>query len=118
MKWLILATVLTGLLAAGFTAMKKAALPGRGEEEVLVVLTVRGHREDVELRVRELVCAARRIRGASIILADFGADGETAEICSRLCGEFANVELIEGAFLENRVREKKSATKIPDQYTD
>ena len=36
MKWLILATVLTGLLAAGFTAMKKAALPGRGEEEVAI----------------------------------------------------------------------------------
>lgn len=106
MKWVFLVMVLAGLFAAAVRTVKKAVLPDDGEEEILVVLPVREHREDVELRVRGLVCACRRIRGASVILADFGADGETAEICRRLCEEFANVELMDGNHLEDRARGK------------
>ena len=68
---------------------------GKGEG-VFIVLPVAGHTEDIEIRVRSLICGSRSLRGAAILLADFGADGETAEICRRLCEEFEKVEWIDG----------------------
>ncbi len=78
--------------------------PGERGEGAFLVLPVSGHVEDIELRVRMLVNAGRKLRGASIVLADFGADRETEEICRRLCREFGTVKLLDGNRLAERIK--------------
>lgn len=68
-----------------------------------IVLPLSGHMESVELQVRGLVSSSRGIRGAVVLLADFGADAETAEIAQRLCRDFAVVDYVKGADLTVRV---------------
>ena len=105
-EWLILALVLLFLCAAMIIAAVKALqCPTEGAERSCIVLPVSGHEEDIELRVRSLVSRTRRLRGAAIILADFGADSETAEIARRLCREFGTVECLSPEELAERLKE-------------
>ena len=101
------------LLVSAVVTIAKAVLPsGKTQDSAFVVLPVSGHVEDIELRVRELVRGSRGLRGAAIILADFGADGETAEICRRLCREFDTVRWIAGTALEKTIIEHTPSEEL------
>lgn len=113
MKFFLLALAVIGLLSVILPIAGTILIPVKTEKNAFVVLPVSGHVEDIELRVRELVRESRGLRGTSVIIADFGADGETTEICRRLCLEFGNVEMVKGSGLYERFncREDKKPNK-------
>lgn len=67
--------------------------PG-SEERNYIVIPVKGHREDIEFVIRGT--AASRQRDTVILVADFGADRETAAIARRLCEEYDRMKWIRG----------------------
>ncbi len=71
--------------------------PG-SDERMYIVLPVKGHREDIEFVIRGT--AASRRRGTVILVADFGADRETAAIARRLCCEYDRMEWVRGDAIE------------------
>ena len=100
MNYIALIIATTAVILAVYV-IKAVFIPCERTEDAFVVLPVCDHVEDVELRVRRLVSACGRMRGLSIVIADFGADSETAEICDRLCREFGRVKIIEGSRIGN-----------------
>ena len=101
----VILAFLIAVLAA-FPALKAILCPSGRGEGTFIVLPVAGHVEDIELRVRRAVCAAGRLRGAVITVADFGADSETAEIIRRLCREYDALEVIDGNDLVGRLTKR------------
>ena len=77
--------------------------PTDGGERVYTVIPVKGHREDIEFVIRE--AAASRKRGGVILVADFGADRETAAIARRLCSEYNRMEWVRGEAIELCLRQ-------------
>ncbi len=88
------------LLGAAATLWVITALIGMAlyqpdcEERTYIVIPVKGHREDIEFVIRGVV--ASRQRGAVILVADFGADKETAAIAGHLCNEYERMEWVRG----------------------
>ena len=101
--FLLLIVLASGGAAWAVWSVMKLFLGGGGEKQsCYVVLPVAGHVEDIELRVRQAVRNARRAH-AALLIADFGADAETADLCRRLCRAFPTAELLDGSELEKRV---------------
>ena len=101
MKYIVCLLALAAIVWAVYPVARLFLNPKDGREGLLVVLPLKGHVEDVELRVRGAVRLAGRVH-ATVLLADFRADGETREICTRLCREFDSVELIDGNAIAER----------------
>ncbi|MBQ1397066.1 MAG: hypothetical protein IIY89_01075 [Clostridia bacterium] len=104
MRYILITLGWLALMWAALSVARIVLRPGGRGRGAFVVLPVAGHVEDVELRVRRLVRGVRSLRGAVILLTDFGADAETADICRRLCREFGNVEMIDGREMVKRVK--------------
>ncbi len=94
-KILLIAVLLLALY--GFAELLchiAARLLGPGRECGGVwVIPVSGHREDIEVLVRE--AAARRLRGRPypVLLLDTGMDEETRRLAERVCAQVGTVDI-------------------------
>ena len=85
MKYILFALALAAVglaFAMAAVILARPCGPGCG---AFVVLPVSGHMDDIELRIRKLVRESRGLPGAAIVIADLGADSETADICRMIC---------------------------------
>lgn len=74
------------------------------EDEIITVIPIKGHCENVEYRIR---CAYERANWSSenhrIICLDKGMDNETRTICNKVCDRFG-IEIINSPTLEQAVK--------------
>lgn len=74
------------------------------EDEIITVIPIKGHCENVEYRIR---CAYERANWSSenhrIICLDKGMDNETRTLCNKVCDRFG-IEIINSPILEQAVK--------------
>lgn len=81
----------------------------RNYQNKIIIVPVGGHVEDIEIFIR---CLINKSRGAkfglveSIIIADMGADEETAKICNNLENEYDFIYFCEGKEISEKLSEK------------
>ena len=102
--------ILVGLLAAvglgcALSALQRWVLRPRKPSQVAVVVPVLGTRDDIELVLRS---ARSRLLpdapGSALIIADFGADPGTLQICRMFCGSCPGARICDGRDLPTVLR--------------
>lgn len=112
---IILAVIAGFFCFLGFISMLSAACVKfyEGGACEIILIPVFGHVEDIEFRIRGAVVRRRKSwrRAPNIIIADLGADKETAEIAKKLCCEYDGIEWVEYGALTDELRKIRQELK-------
>lgn len=81
----------------------------RNYQNKIIIVPVGGHVDDIEIFIRSLINKAKGAKFGlveNIIIADMGADEETAKICKNLENEYEFIYFCEGKEISEKLSEK------------
>lgn len=81
----------------------------RSYQSKIIIVPIGGHVDDIEIFIRSLISRAVGSKFGfveNIIIADMGADEETAEICKNLESQYDFIYFCEGREISEKLQEK------------